>query len=500
MEPLAAELNDGRTSARTLTTEEDEQQQQQQQQKRRRSKREREWDPVSALQTSLTLGKVAPSSSTEEEQLLDLDDDDSATEWGSCCEFEVEPSLSQHELILNGKPTLEQKLGLEEESPSRKFEQEEDNLSESQSAASVWSDENVRHDEKKPAISLLRVPMNHEESLEKYSSHRRTDWLDGSGKVNTISEKRLADQLKTKYMGDSSREERDSSERSEEIMNIGGNGSSVHKHSRLSQINTRWNSVKERLAEEASDPSFAFDGGESSSAEEFEESLTSISELNGHAPPKRKSSTKFIPDDPHSHARPGLNQQSAHSRRAAGKGSTSSALDDRRQAMLQHQKPSGKRARALMAFKEATKSVRNNITGRENFNFRKVVRQTRQVDMETGATRTREFTAQRVTDEEYFTPMNPIERRKRLFLKQNLLLAETVEETLSPTQNRRGSSNPMKTARRNLSSADLSEDEPIYQYRLSSMIAKVSNDEIFICTTVSGSKFGAPHFFTDPFF
>ena len=90
--------------------------------------------------------------------------------------------------------------------------------------------------------------------------------------------------------------------------------------------------------------------------------------------------------------------------------------DERRGKM--QRRPSGKRMKALMAFKEATKSAKDNITSRDNFTFKRIVRKSRQIDMETGVTQVREFTAQRVEDEEYFRPMSPAERRKKLFMKK----------------------------------------------------------------------------------
>lgn len=125
---------------------------------------------------------------------------------------------------------------------------------------------------------------------------------------------------------------------------------------------------------------------------------------------------------------------------------------------------------ALVAFKEATKSVRSGITQKENFNFKSIVRKSRQVDMETGVKSTREFTAVRVNDPEFFEPMNPKERRRKMFLrKAKHKLAEDLDSTRHRVR--------ISAKSRSLfgSDADLLDDEEDSpQYRLRSMIEKVN--------------------------
>jgi hypothetical protein len=147
---------------------------------------------------------------------------------------------------------------------------------------------------------------------------------------------------------------------------------------------------------------------------------------------------------------------------------------------------SGRRLKALMAFKEASTSVRDNMTGKDAFNLKTVVRQSRQIDMETGAKSTREFTAQRVTDQEYLQPMDPRQRRKKMFLrKQKEKLGAELDKSRHGLNFRKSSAlaATRKSQSLGLGLGDDLDDEPIEQYRLSSMIAKVCQCyHLFCCS------------------
>lgn len=134
---------------------------------------------------------------------------------------------------------------------------------------------------------------------------------------------------------------------------------------------------------------------------------------------------------------------------------------------------SGRRAMAMQALKVAAQSVKSNITENETYNFKSIVRQTRKVDMETGVKSTREFTAQRIVDPEFWTPMNPQERRKKVLLrrtKENL----NPEVIMNTSRHRQ-----MNISSRGFTNGDNNkkesplDDEIGPQYRLRSMIEKV---------------------------
>ena len=133
---------------------------------------------------------------------------------------------------------------------------------------------------------------------------------------------------------------------------------------------------------------------------------------------------------------------------------------------------SGRRAMAMQALKVAAQSVKSNMCENETYNFKSVILETRKVDMETGVKATREFTAQRIKDPEFWKPMNPQERRKKILLRK-------TKENLNPE----AVLNASRHKQMNLSSRGLSngvskkkfdlDDEVSPQYRLRSMIEKV---------------------------
>ena len=140
---------------------------------------------------------------------------------------------------------------------------------------------------------------------------------------------------------------------------------------------------------------------------------------------------------------------------------------------------SGHRKQALVSYKEATRSARNNIHMTENYNlFATKVRQSRQIDMETGVKSLREFTAQRVTDPEYFVPMDPLQRRKIMFLrKQKEKLGEEAARAANAANAltfHRLAHHTTTTTSVTKGSPDLDTHQPI-QYRLRSMIEKVKH-------------------------
>ena len=133
---------------------------------------------------------------------------------------------------------------------------------------------------------------------------------------------------------------------------------------------------------------------------------------------------------------------------------------------------SGRRAMAMQALKIATQSVKSNMCETETYNFNSVVRETRKVDMETGVKATREFTAQRIKDPEFWTPMNPQERRKKILMrktKENLNPEIVLNTSRHKQMNLSSRGFSIGTHRKKL---DL-DDEVGPQYRLRSMIEKV---------------------------
>lgn len=139
---------------------------------------------------------------------------------------------------------------------------------------------------------------------------------------------------------------------------------------------------------------------------------------------------------------------------------------------------SGKRFSALAAFQQASKSARSGITEKETFSIKKIVRQTRKVDLETGVKATREFTAHRVVDPEFLTPMNPKERRKKILLRKAKEKMKATDHGRSARYGSPYSLNGAGRRRQNtLNMDDSKQEDSKQQYRLRSMIAK--NDDTY---------------------
>jgi hypothetical protein len=158
------------------------------------------------------------------------------------------------------------------------------------------------------------------------------------------------------------------------------------------------------------------------------------------------------------------------------------AQSNSRRSMLEcARQSSGRRIQSLLAFKEGSKSSRNNIAEHENHITPRTVRQSRRIDLETRVKSMREFTAQKVTDPEYFQPMDPRKRRKTIFLrKQKEKLAEEATNAANALglPNVKGRSTFYLRPSGGLECEELEEIEvPPKQYRLRSMIETVRRNQ-----------------------